>query len=117
MNWLRRNWVGLIGWAFAAVALASGASAYHYAAQRDEQARAIPHRLQRGEADLAKQHERAVEVLSGLVDALRSVTFSFAAFAAVVAAWGARRHPNVWLIAATAVQVVAAVGLALASSA
>ena len=115
MNWLRRNAVGVLGLALAALALALGASAYRYGAQRDDQARAIPFRLQRGETDLAERHRRAVKALSGLADALRTLTFYAAVSAVVAAVWAVQHRPNLWLPGSAIVLAAGAVALALGS--
>ena len=81
MQWLRRNAVGLLGLALAVVAVTSGAEAYRTGVRRDEQARAIPRRLERGEADLAEQHRKTVSVLSGYADVTRTVAYNFAGLA------------------------------------
>lgn len=116
MQWLRRNAVGLLGVALGVVALAIGAEAYRTSVRRDEQARAIPRRLERGEADLAERHRRSVEVLTEYADALRAVTYYAAGFAAMAAVWHVSRgRPNLWLTGLTAVLILGAVSLALAS--
>lgn len=118
MQWLRANAVGLTGLLLALVAMAGGVEAYRAGVWRDEQARAIPRRLERGEADLADRHRKSVTVLSEYSDVTRSVAYSFAGFAAVVAAMHVKRpRPSFWLAGVLAVLVVGAVGLAFASRA
>src|SRR5262245_61185079 len=114
MLWVRRNAVGLFGLALAFAALAVGAEAYRTGVRRDEQARAIPRRLERGEAELAEQHRKSIAVLTGYADALRPVTFYIAGVAAIVGVWQLRRsQPTVWLTVAVLVFAVGAVVLAL----
>jgi hypothetical protein len=118
MQWLRQNAVGLLGLALAAVAITSGAEAYRSDVRRDEQARAIPRRLERGEAELAEQHRRSVAALRDYADVTRTVAYSFAGLAAAAGALHAvRPRPSWWLIGATAVLAVGAVALALGSRA
>lgn len=116
MQWLRRNAVGLLGLALAVVAVVGGAEAYRAGVWRDEQARAIPRRLERGEADLAEQHRKSVAALSGYADVTRTVAYRFAGFAAVIGALHASRsRPSLWLTGVTAVLAAGAVGLAVES--
>jgi hypothetical protein len=118
MRLLRANAVGLLGLLLAIVALAGGAEAYRAGVRRDEQSRAIPRRLERGEADLAEQHRKSVAVLSNYSDVTRSVAYSFAGFAAVVGAMHVKRpRPSFWLAGVLIVLVMGAVGLAYASRA
>lgn len=118
MHWLCRNAIGLLGLALAVAAFAIGVDAYRTSLQRDEQARAIPLRLELGEADLAEQHKKGVAALSSLVDVLRPLTYYVAVLATVVGVWDARRRQaSLWLIGATIVLAVVAVGFALRSRA
>ena len=118
MQWLRRNAVGLLGLALAVVAVASGAEACRSGVRSDEQSRAIPRRLVRGEADLAEQHRKSVAALSGLADVTRTVACNFAGLAAAAGVLHASRsRPSLWLTGATAVLAVGAVVLALESRA
>lgn len=118
MQWLRRNAVGLLGLVLAIAALVSGAEAYWAGVRRDEQARAIPRRLERGEVELAEQHRKTVAALSGLADVTRTVAYNFAGLAVVAGILQAgRSRPNLWLIGATAVLAAGAVALAFESRA
>jgi hypothetical protein len=105
-----------MGLALAVLALGLVLSAYRYEVQRDEQARGIALRLERGELDLAERHRRAVAVLGKLADALRELTFYAAGAAIAAGAWGARRpRTNLWLTGATVVLAVGGIVLALES--
>ena len=118
MQWLRRNAVGLLGLALAVVAVVGGAEAYRAGVWRDEQARAIPRRLERGEADLAEQHRRSVAALSGYADVVRSVAYQFAGLAAAAGVLHASRsRPSLWLTGVVAVLAVGAAVLAYESRA
>jgi hypothetical protein len=118
MSWLRTNAVGLLALALAVVALALGFDAHRTAVRRDEQARAVERRLERGEADLAEQHRRGADVLRDLADVLRTLTYYAAGAAIVVGAWDVwRRWPNLWLTGATALLAVGAIALAVGSRA
>lgn len=117
MHWLRRNGIGLAGLTLAILAFAFGLIAYQSGVQRDEQKRGIALRLQRDEAELAERHRRAVAALSGLSDALRTLTFYAAGVAIVIAAWDARHRPSLWLTWGTAILAVGAIGLAIGSKA
>ncbi|MBY0456922.1 MAG: hypothetical protein K2V38_06265 [Gemmataceae bacterium] len=95
MRWVRRNWVGLLGLALAGVAVVSGVESHRAGLRRDEQAATIPRRLERGEADLAEQHRKAVSVLDDYASVTRTVAFSFAGLAAAaVALQVARSRPS-----------------------
>lgn len=116
MQWFRRNAVGLFALTLAVVAFTSGAEAYRSGIQRDEQARAIQRRLERGEVDLAEQHRKSAIALSSYADVTRSVAYSFAGLAA--AAWvlhAIRSRPSLRLASVIGVLTVAAVLLALQS--
>lgn len=116
MQWLRWNAIGVFGLALAVVSVAGGAEAYRAGVRRDEQARAIPRRVERGEADLAEQHRKAVAALDDLADVTRTVAYSFAGFAAVAGvAHAGRSRRSLWLTGVTAVLAVGAIVLALES--
>ena len=118
VQWLRRNAVGVLGLALAVVAIAAGAEAYRTGDERDEQARAILRRLERGETDLAEQHRRSVAALSGYADAVRSVAYLFVGLAAAAEVLHASRsRPSLWLTGVVAVLAVGAVVLAYESRA
>lgn len=114
--WLKGNAIGLAAFVLSLVALMVGVSAYRTAIQRDGQARAIPLRLERGETELAAQHQKGVAVLSELANVLRSITYIFAAGGLAIGLSDARRrHTSLWLFGATIVVAVTAVGLAMGS--
>lgn len=116
MQWLRRNTLGLLGLTLAVVAIASGAEAYRSGVRRDEQSRAIPRRLERGEADLAEQHRRSVTALSGYADVTRTVAYCLAGLAVIAGALNATRsQSSPWLIGVVIILAVGAVVLAYAS--
>jgi len=116
--WVRRNVIGLLGLMLAVVSVALGADAYRSGVQRDEQARGIRLRLERGEADLADRHRRAVAALSVIADTERMLTFYAAGAALAAGAWGARRpRSNLWLAGATVVLAAGAIVLAIESRA
>lgn len=118
MHWLRWNAVGLFALVLAVVAVVGGAEAVRAGALRDEQVRAIPRRLARGEADLAEQHQRAATALSEYADVTRAVAYRFAGLAAVAAALHvSRSRPNMWLAGLTVLFAAGAVALALESRA
>lgn len=117
MNWLRRNLVGLTGVALALAALALGASAYRHGVRRDEQARGVALRLNRGEPEMAERHREGAAALGELADVLRSLAFYAAAAAVAVGAWGVGSRTSLWPTGATAVLAAGAVALALGSRA
>ena len=118
MQWLRRNAVGLFGLALAVVAVAGGAEAYRTGVRRDEQARAIPRRLEGGEADLAEQHRKSVAALRDYADVTRTVAYNFAGLAVAAGALHSiRSRPSLWLTWVMVVLAVGAVALALESRA
>src|SRR5262249_54766631 len=118
MQWLRRNTVGVLGLALAVVALAAGAEAYRVGVLRDEQARAIPRRLERGEADLADQHRRSVAALSSYAEGVRPVAYLFAVLAVPMAVLHARwSRPSRWVAVMAVLLAVGAAVLAYESSA
>lgn len=118
MKWLRQHALEVLGLVLAVVAVVAGAEAYRAGVRRDEQARAIPRRLERGEADLAEQHRKSAKVLSEYADVTRTVAYSFAGLAATAWATHAGRfRPTPWLTGLTAVLAAGAIVLALESRA
>jgi hypothetical protein len=118
VQWLRRNAVGVFGLVLAVIALVAGVEAYRTGVWRDEQARAIPRRLERGETDLAEQHRKSVAVLGGYADVVRTVAYLFAGFAAVAGVLHTTRsRPSLWLTGVVVVLAVGAVALAYGSRA
>jgi hypothetical protein len=95
MWWVRRYWVGLLGLVLALTAIASGVESYRAGLRRDEQASAIPRRLERGETDLAEQHRRAVAGLSEYADVTRTVAYSFAGLAVAAVALQVARSARI----------------------
>lgn len=118
MLWLRRNWVGVLGMLLALIAVGGGVESLRAGIRRDQQAAAIPRRLERGEADLAEQHRKSVAVLSEYADVTGTVAFSFTGLAATAVALSlARSRPSLWLIGITVVLSIGAVALAFVSRA
>ncbi len=117
MNWFARNVLGPLGLVFALVAAGLSVAAYHYAAKRDEQARAIPNRQKRGETELAEQHREGAKLLAEysavLVD-LGYLAAAVALYAAAAAAWTGPRR-NRWMAVVTVVLLLVCVALGIAS--